>query len=243
MIEGGCIRSSERKTSVVRNFPTPTTVRQIQSFLGLTGYFRKFIPIYSIIAPLTNLVKADVKFKFDAHQRDSFERLKFMLVNKPVLHLYRVGAETELHTDASMHRYGAILLQRSSDDGAMHPIYYASKTTPAEEKYTSYELEVLAIVKSLKKFRVYLLGIAFKIVTDCRAFTLTMSKKDLCVRAARWALLLEEFSYEIVHRPGKDMTHVDALSRNPLPACLLIDENDDGLTIRLRRAHKMMTRK
>lgn len=133
-----------------------------------------------------------------------------------------------MHTDASRHSYGAILLQRSSDDGAMHPIYYASgKTTSAEENHTSYELEVLAIVKSLKKFRVYLLGIAFKIITDCRAFTLTMSKKDLCVRVAKWTLLLEEFNYEIEHCPGKNMTHVDALSRNPLPVCLLINESDD----------------
>jgi transposase InsO family protein len=154
-----------------------------------------------------------------------------------VLNLYRVGAETELHTDASKQGYGTILLQRSVDDGTMHPIHYASgKTTPAEEKYTSYELEVLAIVKALRKFRVYLIGIAFKIVTDCRAFALTMSKKDLCVRVARWALLLEEFNYNIEHRPGKSMTHVDALSRNPLPTCLLIDESDDDITARLRKA-------
>jgi ribonuclease HI len=68
-------------------------------------------------------------------------------------------------------------------NGAMHPVYYCSeKTTPAEKKYTSYELEVLAIVKALKKFRVYLLGISFKIITDCRAFAATMNKKELCVR-------------------------------------------------------------
>lgn len=154
-----------------------------------------------------------------------------------MLSLYSTGAETELHTDASMHGYGAILLQRNKNDGALHLVYYASgKTTSAEEKYTSYELEVLAIIKSLKKFRVYLLGIAFKIVTDCRAFTLTMSKRDLCVRVARWALLLEEFNYEIEHRPGKNMSHVDALSRNPLPSCLLVDESDDEITIRFRKA-------
>lgn len=80
--------------------------------------------------------------------------------------------------------YEAILMQRDNVDNAFHPVYYASgKTTPAEEKYTSYEVEVLAIIKSLKKFRVYLLGIPFKIVTDCQAFTMTMDKKKLCVRA------------------------------------------------------------
>jgi len=76
-----------------------------------------------------------------------------------------------------VHRYSAILLQRSKGENAMHPIYYCSgKTSPAEERYTSYEVEVLAIVKAIKK----LLGIPFKIVTDCHAFTATMIKKDLC---------------------------------------------------------------
>jgi len=77
-------------------------------------------------------------------------------------------------------------LQESDEDGALYPIYYSSgKTSPAERRYTSYELEVLAIVKALIKFRVYLLEIPFRIITDCRAFALTMHKKDLCVRVAR----------------------------------------------------------
>lgn len=156
-----------------------------------------------------------------------------------MLALYRVGAETQLHTDASKEDYGAILLQKNSEDGLFHPIYYASgKTTPAESRYSSYELEVLAIVKSLRKFRVYLLSIPFKIYTDCRAFTLTMKKKDLCVRVARWALQLEEFECEIVHRPGTSMKHVDALSRNPLPECFYIRDDREGLFAKLGKAQQ-----
>lgn len=179
-----------------------------------------------------------MKFSFDEAERSAFRQLKTMLSERPVLDLYRVNAETELHTDASMHGYGAILLQRNSDDQLLHPVYFASgKTTPAEEKYTSYELEVLAIVRALKRFRVYLLGIEFKIVTDCRAFTLTMAKRDLCVRVARWALLLEEFRYTIEHRPGRSMVHVDALSRSPLQ-CLAIIECEEGLMARLKKAQR-----
>ncbi|GFT68543.1 transposon Tf2-6 polyprotein [Trichonephila clavipes] len=86
--------------------------------------------------------------------------------------------------------------------GGLPPVYYMSKkTNTAEEKYSSYELEVLAIVAALKKLRVYLLGQKVKIVTNCSAFQKTMGKKDLVTRIARWVMLLEEFDYEIIHRP------------------------------------------
>jgi hypothetical protein len=240
VIEDGRVRPSDRKTEAVKRFPEPANIKQLQSFLGLSGYFRKFIFGYSTIArPLTNLLKANIKFCFGVAERNAFMRLKEILSEKPVLSLYRVGAATELHTDASIHGYGAILLQRNVEDQFYHPVYYSSgKTTPAEAKYTSYELEVLAIVKALGKFRVYLLGIPFKIITDCRAFALTMNKKDLCVRVARWALLLEEFQYTIEHRPGRNMVHVDALSRYPLPTCMVIDESDARLLTRLKKAQE-----
>ncbi|GFX60509.1 transposon Tf2-11 polyprotein [Trichonephila clavipes] len=133
-----------------------------------------------------------------------------------VLHIFKQGAKLELHTDASKFCCGAILLQQS-DDNKLHPVHYFSKkTTPQEEKYSSYELEVLAVIESLKKFRNYLVGKKFKIVTDCSAFQKTMSKKQLTPKIARWALFLEDFNYEIIHRPGKQMGHVDCLSRYPV---------------------------
>jgi len=243
-VENGTIRPSEYKTNAVIKFPTPKCIRDVQSFLGLTGYFRKFIFRYFrkfifrySTQPLTNLLKANTEFKFGKDEQHAFQKLKNILSNKPVLKLYKQGAETELHTDASKFGYGAVLFQKDYSDNMFHPIYYASgKTTSAEENYTSYELEVLAIIKSLKKFRVYLLGIPFKIITDCKAFTLTMNKKDLSVRIARWALALEEYNYEIQHRPAKSMMHVDALSRNPLPEALLINESNDSLIARFMKA-------
>lgn len=239
VIEDGRIYPSTRKIEAIRKFPEPNNVKRVQSFLGLSGHFRKFVPKYSIIArPLTNLTRSDTRFHFDEDEKRAFNCLKDALCREPVLRLYRVDAATELHTDASIDGYGAILLQKNNEDGAFHPIYYSSgKTTPAERRYTSYELEVLAIIKALVKFRVYLLGLHFKIVTDCRAFTLTMNKKDLCVRVARWALLLEEFDYVIEHRPGRSMVHVDALSRNPLPTCMFIDERDN-LTAKFKQAQQ-----
>jgi len=123
----------------------------------------------------------------------------------------------------------------------MHPVYYCNgKTTSEEEKYTSYELVVLAIVKAFKKFRVYLLVVPFTIITDCRAFMATMNIKDLYVCVARfvWALLLEEFSYTIEHRPGRSMAHVEALSHYPLPRCMLVDTSKEGLLARMEKAQQ-----
>ncbi|GFW51886.1 transposon Tf2-6 polyprotein [Trichonephila clavipes] len=151
----------------------------------------------------------------------------------PVLHLYKYGRKTELHTDAYKQGYGAILLQEA-EDGKLHPVYLMSKkTNTAEEKYDTYELEVLAIINALKKFRVYLLGQHFKIVTDCSAFQKTMQKKELITRIARWALQLEEFDYEIEHRAGSRMKHVDALSRYPVMMVC-----NDTLTSKLKNAQE-----
>ncbi|XP_076627732.1 uncharacterized protein LOC143344962 [Colletes latitarsis] len=239
VVEDGTVRPTEDKTKAIARFPTLTTIKQIQSCLGLSGYFRKFVAEYSAIArPLTRLLKANVPFKFGPEEQTAFQLFKEALLKRPVLRIYRPERETELHTDASMYGYGAIFLQRDSEDDALHPVYYASgMTSTAEQRYPSYELEVLAIIRALRKFRVYLLGIPFKLVTDCRAFALTMWKKDFCVRVARWALLLEEFQYTIEHRPGNSMRHVDALSRNPVSTCLAI-ESEDRITARIRRSQE-----
>ncbi|GFY28915.1 retrovirus-related Pol polyprotein from transposon 17.6 [Trichonephila clavipes] len=205
-----------------------------RAFLGLTGYFRKFIPAYSQIAkPLSDLTRKDNPFMFEQPQMEAFEKLKKLLTESPVLSIFQQGRTTELHTDASQQGYGAVLLQEA-EDGKLHPVQYMSqKTTPAEEKYSSYELEVLAVVNALKKFRTYLLGNHFKIITDCSAFQKTMDKKDLVTRVARWTLLLEEYDYEIVHRSGQRMQHVDALSRYPVTII-----TSDTLTARLQRAQQ-----
>ncbi|GFU90999.1 hypothetical protein TNCV_4923301 [Trichonephila clavipes] len=109
----------------------------------------------------------------------------------------------------------------------------SKKTDTAEEKNDSYELEVLAIINALKKIRVYLLGLHFKIVTDCSAFPNTMQKKKLITRIARWALQLEEFDYEIEHRAESRMKHVDALSRYPVMIVC-----SDTLTSKLKKAEE-----
>ncbi|GFW74509.1 transposon Tf2-6 polyprotein [Trichonephila clavipes] len=126
------------------------------------------------------------------------------------------GAKLELHTDACKLGLGAVLLQQS-EDGRFYPIHYMSKKTSIqEEKLCSYELEVLAVIEALKKFRNYLLGRKFRIQTDCAAFAKTLDKKESTPKMARWSIFLTDFDYEVVHRPAKQMQHVDALSRHPV---------------------------
>lgn len=116
----------------------------------------------------------------------SFESLKQNLLSEPILSIYNSKYETELHTDASKLGFGAILMQKQ-DDGYFHPVFYFSKrASPDEEKLHSFELEILAVIYALESFRVYLHGIHFKIVTDCKAFTLTIQRKDTSPKIHRW---------------------------------------------------------
>lgn len=220
-IQNNTVSPSETKLAAMRQFPMPKTVKAVQSFLELTGYFRRFVPGYARIArPLSDLLKDNAVFQIGIEQKAAIEELKLRLTEAPVLRIYSPDAEaTELHTDASQWGFGAVLLQKDSNDRQLHPVCYTSqKTTEVQRKYHSYELEVLEIVEALKKFRVYLLVLHFKIVTDCAAFTKTMEKRDLAIRVARWALLISEYDYSIEHtgRSGLRMPHVDSLSRYPV---------------------------
>lgn len=108
-------------------------------------------------------------------------------------------------------------------------MYFSKRSSPAERKLHSFELEALAIVYSLKRFRNYLFGLQFQIVTECSALQLTLNKKDLNPKISRWALYIEQFDYEIIHRSGDKMKHVDALSRAHVYA--LEDSQTGGFTV------------
>ncbi|GFV40683.1 retrovirus-related Pol polyprotein from transposon 17.6, partial [Trichonephila clavipes] len=199
IVESGTIKPSPTKTLAVRKFPEPTTIKQVQSFLGLTGYFRKYIKDYSKIAkPLSDLTRKENLFVFGIQQKEAFEKLKKIMTEGPILHLYKYGRKTELHTDACKQGYGAILLQEA-EGGKLHPVYYMSKKTNTAEENISEDY----------------------------------AKKELITRIARWVLQLEEFDYEIEHRAGSRMKHVDALSRYPVMMVC-----NDTLTSKLKNAQE-----
>ena len=221
-VSGEGIRPSDENIAAVINYPVPRNAKEALRFFSLASYFRRFIPHFSTVAkPLRDIAKENTMFIFGEKEYAAFEALKERLGSRPVLATYNPKAETELHCDASITGFGAILLQKQ-DDGAFRPTsFFSQRTTSAEAKYHSFELECLSVVYALKRYRIYLSGIKFKILTDCDSFRLALSKQEINPRIARWALFIQNFDYEIQHRPGKRMTHVDALSRCH---AILVDE-------------------
>lgn len=219
-ISNGQVSPSKHKVEALVNSPVPTNIKQVRQFMGLAGYFRRYIPGYSVkTACISNLLRKGVQFKWGEAQetvrRDIIERLS----TEPTLSIFDPSLPTEVHTDASSLGYGAVLLQ-THESGHKRPVAYYSKATQgAEPRYHSYELETLAVVRALQHFRHYLIGIHFKVVTDCNALKLTQRKKDLLPRVARWWVYLQDYDFELEYRKGTALSHADYLSRNPVNVC------------------------
>ena len=217
------------KTQCVFNFPIPKTVRQVQSFLGLANYYRKFIPNFSKTAsPINKLLRKNVKFKWTEECEKAFQSLKDALVNPPLLIYPDFSNPFNLTTDASNEALGAVLSQ--GEVGRDKPIAYASRIlNAAERKYSTIEKELLAIVWATKTFRCYLLGRKFTVFTDHQPLKGVFKVKDPTSRLIRFHVKLSEFDYTIEYKPGKFNTNADALSRIseresniPEPKCLAI---------------------
>lgn len=216
LVSQGQVKPSPRKVEALVNAPIPSNVKQVRQFLGLAGYFRRYIPNYATETRcISQLTKKDAKFCWGSEQEQTRQNIIRRLTNEPILSIFDPTLPTELHTDASSKGYGAVLMQTRAD-GQKHVVAYFSKTTQgAESRYHSYELETLAVVRALQHFRHYLIGLKFRIVTDCNALKATENKKDLLPRVARWWVYLQDFCYDIVYRKGVMMPHADYLSRNP----------------------------
>lgn len=211
------IRPGEQKTQAVSKFPVPRNQSDVRRFLGLAGFFRRFVKDFALLArPLTNLLRKDTAWHWAESQQNAFDTLKRLLVERPILALYDHRAETQLHTDASKFGLGGILMQKNGNNSWQPVSYYSRQTSADEQKLHSFELETLAVINALNKFRTYLLGIKFTIVSDCNALRSTFTKRDLIPRISRWWIQFLEYDCSIEYRPGEKMTHVDALSRGAI---------------------------
>jgi hypothetical protein len=194
----------------------------VKSFLGLVGYYRKFIPQFSKIAkPLNELLKKDKIWQWEQEQLESFHPLRSALIKKPLIQFPDFTKPFILTTDASGFAVGAILSQWKI--GEDKPISFASRTlNQAERNFSVIERELLSIVWACRHFRPYLIGRSFSIVTDHKPLTWLFRVKDPSSRLLRWRLLLEEFDYDIQYKAGKKNVNADALSRYPVVLTTMI---------------------
>ncbi|CAN6691851.1 unnamed protein product [Malus baccata var. baccata] len=207
------IEVDKSKIDLVRHLPSPTSVREVRSFLGHAGFYRRFIKDFSKIAqPLCRLLQKEVAFEFTKECTESFKQLKELLTTAPIIVPPDWSLPFELMCDASDYALGAVLGQRK--DKRPHVIYYASRTlNDAQLNYSTTEKELLAVVFALDKFQSYLIGTKVIFFTDHAALKYLLTKKEAKPRLIRWILLLQEFDIEIRDKKGSENVVADHLSR------------------------------
>lgn len=208
-----------RKIESITSWPAPKNLTELQSFLGFTNFYRRFIAQYSThCLPLTALLKKDNSFKWVPEAQMAFESLKmaFTVENHGILAYFNPEVQSRVETDASDFAIGACLAQFDPMAKAFRPVaFYSRKMTPAERNYDIYDKEMLAIVDAVREWRVYLEGAKFTIdiVTDYKNLQYFLTTKALNRRQARWAEMLGSYDFTISYRPGNQNTKADLLSR------------------------------
>lgn len=223
VVSGGGVSTDPQKTEVVKDWPVPTTVREVRSFLGFVGYYRRFIPAFARKAgPLHALLKGTggnksrpVDWTPDCER--AFQELKAALLEAPILAYADFALPFRLYTDASLHGLGAVLAQ--VQDGKERVIAYASRglhdTERNDQNYSAFKLELLALKWSVtEKFKDYLWGTTFQVFTDHRPL-LHLRTAKLGAVEQRWAAQLANFDFSLSHKPGVEHQNADALSRLP----------------------------
>lgn len=201
------------KVSAIVNFPRPKTPKEVRRLIGTISWYRKFIPnLSNIVEPLTNLTRKKVKFKWTPECEQSFSEIKNLLVTAPILSCPNFNHSFILQCDASSKALGSVLTQFY--DGREHVICYLSRTlTKCEQKYTVTELECLSVLWSVEKLRCYIEGTFFTVITDHHSLIWLNNLRNPQGRLGRWALRLQQYNFQIIHRPGKFNIIPDFLSR------------------------------
>jgi hypothetical protein len=222
VVNGQGIKPDPKKVTALRSLPVPKTLKYLQHFLGLLGYYRKFVRQFAERAtPLYTLLKKGTAFIWTPAHQVAFEDLKEALSVNALLHLPDLNKPFVLKTDASGSAISAILIQ-FDEAKRERPVAYASRRlSAAERNWTASERECIALVWGVKSFHTYLYGRRLFVVTDHAALTYLKQMRDNNAKLMRWSLQLQEYDMEVIHKKGKLHADADALSRlfppDPLP--------------------------
>ncbi|PIC13741.1 hypothetical protein B9Z55_027598 [Caenorhabditis nigoni] len=226
------IRPNPEKTRAIDQYPTPRTVKQVRAFIGMSGFYRRFIANFSkIAAPILDLTRKDFPFEWTEECKQGFEELKAALTSNPILVAPKLGKPFVIEVDSSGKGVGAVLLQAQDEEGKdLRVIAYASRVyTGAETRYPAIELEALGLVYAVKQFRPYIDGAKTLIITDHAPLKALLHRKDLIGRMGKYQIVLQDFDVQIEYRPGKDNVVCDTLSRyHPRPE---EEKNDTAPTV------------
>ncbi|KAL0537612.1 hypothetical protein IC582_026595 [Cucumis melo] len=206
------------KIEAVTGWTRPSTVSEVRSFLGLAGYYRRFVENFSRIAtPLTQLTRNGVPFVWSKACEDSFQTLKQKLVTAPVLTVPDGSGSFVIYSDASKKGLGCVLMQQGK------VVAYASRQLKShEQNYPTHDLELAAVVFTLKIWRHYLYGEKIQIFMDHKSLKYFFTQKELNMRQRRWLELVKDYDCEILYHPGKANVVADALSRKVSHSAALI---------------------
>lgn len=207
------IKANPKKIEVIRQYPRPKDIKQIQSFLGMINYYRRFINGFARIAkPLTILCKKDQPFIWTNFTQTAFEKLKTILAEEITLAFPNFESIFYVTTDASDIALGGVLSQGDLPND--RPLQFVSKTlTDTQRHYSTIQKELLAIVESIKAFRPYIYGRFSVLITDHKPLCFLFNMKDCGSRLFRQRLELSNYNFKILHRPGSQNSVADALSR------------------------------
>lgn len=209
------LRPNAERVEAIINYERPQSVRALRRFLGMANYYRRFLHNFSsITAPLTNLLKNKPKgVVWSTEAEQAFNQIKESLITAPILSNPNFDLPFCIQADASDQAIASILTQQFAE-GEKVIAYFSQKLNPAQQRYKIAEKEGLAVMASIEKFRCYVEGSHFTVITDSSALTYIMQGKwKSSSRLSRWSIELQQYDFEIKHRRGKDNIIPDALSR------------------------------
>jgi hypothetical protein len=231
IISNGGISVDPTKVKEIMEWRVPTTVTEIQSFLGLAGYYRKFIEGFSKIAkPMTSLLEKGREFKWDEKCQDSFDQLKKRLMSPLVLVMPDLQKGFDIYCDACGQGLGCVLMQE------VHVIAYASRQLRKHElNYPTHDFKLAAVMHALKIWRHYIMGTKCQVYTDHKSLKYIFTQKYLNLRQRRWLELIKDYDLEIHYHPGKANLVADALSRKEHVHLAVVAQLPDEIVEDFRR--------